>query len=56
VPILRELINGEKLSEEERRMLGVKIIEFYERKIEREDYSSVTTENLLVSNFIHRKP
>jgi hypothetical protein len=31
----------EELSEDEWRTLGLKVIEFYERKFEKEDYSSV---------------
>lgn len=57
--ISRELINGElqeEVSNAERKVIGLKIIQFYEKKIERDDFSNVNPENLMVWNFSHKRP
>ena len=44
------------MSPENRKIIGHKITQFYERKLGKQDFSNVLPENLLVSNFAPKKP
>ena len=45
-----------ELSRKEKKAIGVKIIELYERKLDRRDYGSLSVDNISVCNFSKTSP
>ena len=40
----------------ERFLIGMKILELYERKLDTKDYTTTMPENLMITNFNHKRP
>lgn len=46
----------EEITVRERKIIALKIFDYYQRKIQKGDYTAIVPESLLIHNFNHKKP